>query len=83
MSGETTSKSGKTWIYVVGFLALVPLLYLLSVGPGFVLMARGLIPEAAFETAYLPLGLFVEATGTGGSIEGYLRMWTRLTGTPL
>ena len=33
MSDEATDKAGKTWLYVSGILAMLPVLYVLSAGP--------------------------------------------------
>lgn len=83
MSDEATSKSGKTWLYVVGILVGLPLLYVLSTGPVVVLAARRVIPESSIEAVYQPLIWFMETTGTVRSLDGYCEGWLRLTGTPL
>lgn len=83
MSDEKTSKSGKTWLYVVGIVLSLPLLYILSVGPAFVLAARGMIPMWTVEFVYLPLERFAEVTGTDSSVQTYVSAWFGLTGTSL
>lgn len=81
MSEEATGKSGKTWLYVVGLLVGLPLIYVLSTGPMVVLNERKVIPDSVVETTYGPLLWFVEKTGTYDAFEGYVRIWFRLTGT--
>jgi hypothetical protein len=82
MSEETTSKSGKTWLYVVGWLVSIPLLYVLSVGPIAVLVHRKLVPVSAVEPAYTPLFWLFEKTHTGEAMTAYMEAWMKLTGTP-
>ena len=82
MSNEATDKSGKTWLYVVGFLVGLAMLYVLSIGPAFVLIMRKVLPNELLGTFYRPLDLFVTTTGTNEAIKGYIMIWLRLTGTP-
>ncbi len=82
MSDDAPEKSGKTWLYVVGILVSLPLLYVLSTGPMVVLVARKVVPEPVLETFYAPLGWVAEHTGSDDLIEGYIGAWLKLTGTP-
>ncbi len=82
MSEETTSKSGKTWLYVVGILVLLALLYALSIGPAFVLVMRKAISNDVF-LIYAPLEWFASATGTDDAFKAYISVWFYLTGTPI
>lgn len=78
------SKSGKTWLYVVGVLVGLPLLYVLSTGPVFVLTVREVIPHSFFDTVYQPLEWFMRTTNTNGdALNAYVTAWFRLTGTPV
>jgi hypothetical protein len=83
MSEETTDKSGKTWLYVVGLLVGVPLCYLLSTGPMVVLKVRKIIPASAIEVIYAPLIWVMRETNTREAIEGYVVLWLKLTNTPI
>ncbi len=83
MSDEATDKSGRTWLYVVGILASQPLLYFLSVGPAFVLVARRIIPSSAFLPVYKPLIWVGTKTGTQGATLAYVEARMKLTATPL
>jgi hypothetical protein len=78
MSDETTSKSGKTWLYVV----VVVLLYAFSTGPAFVLVQRRTMPEASL-AIYLPLSLCCHVTGATPALVRYLKGWLDLTHTPV
>ena len=82
MSDETTSKSGKTWLYVVGLLVGLPLLYSLSIGPVFVLVMKNAISKDAL-LIYAPLEWFASVTGTDGTFKTYISVWFYLTGTPI
>ncbi len=83
MSDEATSKSGKTWLYVVGLLALLPLLYVLSVGPAVVLQKRGLISSTALHYFFDPLAQLVNTAGVGNAFASYLDFWMAMTNTPM
>ena len=83
MSDETTSKSGKTWIYVTGVFVSLPLLYALSIGPAYVLVERSVINQGVFETAFSPLEHFARTTDSGESFRAYIRTWLVLTNTPV
>ena len=83
MSDQTTSKSGKTWIYVAGILASLPLLYALSVGPATALLMRSTFSRAnssLFASTYKPLFSFAEASGTDGIVRIYQDACLRLAG---
>jgi hypothetical protein len=82
MSDETTSKSGKTWLYVVGFLVGLPMLYVLSVGPMAVLVQRKIIPNEPLVPIYAPLSWLAEMTGTTMEIVAFVECWMTLTATP-
>jgi hypothetical protein len=77
MGDKTTSKTGRTWLYVV----VVVLLYAFSIGPAFVLAQRRTIPEASL-TIYLPLSLCCHVTGATPALVYYLKGWLDLTHTP-
>lgn len=83
MSEETTDKSGKTWLYVMGLLVGVPLCYVLSTGPMVVLGMRKVIPEPAIEVIYGPLIWLMRETNTKEAIESYVVLWMKLTNTPI
>ena len=83
MSDEAPEKSGKTWLYLVGLLVSLPLLYVLSTGPVVVLAARGMIPESFIEAVYQPLIWFIDKTGQREPIDSYVEAWARITGTKL
>jgi len=80
MSDETTSKSGRTWLYVLGLLVGLPLCYLLSCGPVVVLYHRGVLSFEMLQSAYAPLG-WLEQHGFFGAIDSYVRVWMTVTGT--
>ncbi|MBI5799739.1 MAG: hypothetical protein HZA92_03295 [Verrucomicrobia bacterium] len=80
MSDEATGKSGKTWIYVVGFLIGLPMLYLLSVGPMVVLAERRVISNSSLD-AHRPLAWLIQITGTSEPLYAYVRVWCHLTQT--
>lgn len=80
MSDEAPSKSGKTWLYVVGLLVGLPLLYTLSIGPVFVLLMRKVISYDVL-LIYAPLNWFASATGTDNAFKAYISVWLYLTGT--
>lgn len=82
MSDEATSKSGKTWLYVVGLLVGLPLLYALSIGPVFVLVMKKAISNDVL-LIYAPLEWFMQATGTDDAFKAYVSVWLYLTGTPI
>ena len=82
MSDEATGKSGKTWLYVMGMLIGLPLLYALSVGPAAVLFVRKHLPTESVAIIYMPLELFAKTTGTQDVFVSYVRAWCQLTGTP-
>ena len=81
MIDEATSKAGKVWLYVVGLLALLSLLYALSIGPAYVLAVRKALPEEVLN-AYKPVGRLALATGTEDAFMTYISAWFSLTGTP-
>lgn len=83
MSDEATGKAGKTWLYVAGVLAALPILYALSCGPAYVCVERGLLPRAAFHASFEPLFWLLRKTDTVGPAEGYIVGWLKLTGTPI
>lgn len=82
MSDETTGKSGKTWLYVVGWLASLLLVYVLSLGPVFVLAVRKALPEEVLN-AYAPVGWVVDATDTKAMLLAYLNVWCQTTKTDI
>ena len=82
MSDEATSKSGKTWLCVVGLMVGLPVCYVLSVGPAAVLLKRAIVSREVFETVYSPVLWFGEKTDTRNALESYAYAWLRLTGTP-
>ena len=81
MSEETTEKSGKTWLYVVGLVLALPILYVLSVGPAVVLVGRNVVSNSTAKTLYLPLERFAHATNTEDVFGGYIEVWMNATGT--
>ena len=86
MSDEATSKSGKTWFYVVGLLLGLPVCYWLSFGPVTVLALRGWLPSSTDRfllSAYAPLVKFAEFTGTTPVLHTYQTTWLKMTGTPI
>ena len=80
MSDEATGKSGKTWFCAVGWLASLFVVYVLSIGPVFVLAARRTLPVEVLH-AYTPVVWVVAATGTGDAWRAYLRIWCQTTQT--
>ena len=83
MSDEATGKSGKTWLYFIGSFLLLPLCYFLSAGPAAVLVQRSMIPRSTFDKVFAPVIWLIEATGTGGLADAYVKAWLSLTGSPL
>lgn len=84
MSDEATGKSSKVWLYTLGFILALPLLYVLSIGPVAVLIFRGFAPksvESVLETLYMPLTPFAQATNTEGLFQTYVEVWLNVTGT--
>ena len=81
MSDEAPEKSGKVWLYVVGLLVGMPVLYALSVGPAAALNSRGVLPDSA-ETFYKPLFAVVGITGTQRAYTAYLDFWMTAFGQP-
>ena len=79
MSDEATGKSGKTWLYVTGILALLPVLYVLSIGPMAVLFLRKAVPEEGF-VVYRPLHWVAEKTDTSLALQTYMKSCCKLTG---
>ncbi len=89
MSDAATGKSGKTWLYVVGILASLPLLYVLSVGPSTVFLGRSALTPSVgsvgpsvgsvFYTAYDPLFWFADMTETKPMLKAYMTAWVRFT----
>ena len=82
MSEETTEKSGKLWLYGLGFLLALPFLYYLSIGPVVVLFARKIISEEAIAVFILPFEWGSKVAGTDFGIPAYARAWCHATGTP-
>ncbi|NBV25103.1 MAG: hypothetical protein EBS05_24680 [Proteobacteria bacterium] len=82
MSDESAPKSNRTWLYVVGIIAGLPLLYALSTGPVFVLYVRGVFLRESCAAFYWPLELLVASTGNTDSLWAYHKAWLDLTGTP-
>lgn len=82
MSDKATSKSGEMWLYAVGLLVALPLLYASSIGPVFVLMKRRVISNDVM-LIYAPLNSFGSATGTDDAFKAYISVWLYLTGTPI
>ena len=83
MSDEATSKPGKTWIYVAGILASLPLLYALSVGPATALLMRSTSSRensSLFASTYKPLFSFADVSGTDGIVRVYQDAWLRVAG---
>ena len=81
MSDEATGKSGKTWLYVVGVLASLPVLYILGCGPAAVMYRRGVL-RTPVSAIYGPLEKGVAGTSMNAPFESYVRLWMTLTGTP-
>ncbi|MFM8469897.1 MAG: hypothetical protein ACKODH_08005 [Limisphaerales bacterium] len=82
MSDEATSKSGKTWFHVVVALVLMPLLYVLSIGPACVCYHRGWLPVEVVVRIYAPLEWAIpHGSPMGAAIESYYEFWLNLTGT--
>lgn len=82
MSDETSEKSSKTWLYVVGLLVGAPLCYVLSIGPAAVLFLRGCAPKPLVTAIYGPLEWATHSSPLGPPLEGYIELWLQLTGTP-
>jgi len=78
MSDEATTKTGKVWLYVVGLLAGMPLLYVLSVGP--VLKVAAKLPEPATSivlSVYWPLD-WLRIHGPAwfqSGFDAYMALW--------
>mgnify|MGYP001589089644 CR=1 FL=1 len=84
MSDEATGKSGKTWRYAALALAVLPLLYWLSLGPTVVLAARHVIPEGALGNFYGPLNWVTHRVKFMNDLGGsYMELWLDMTNTPL
>ena len=84
VSDEPNNKAGKVWLYSLGLIVALPLLYVLSVGPAAVLIFRGFAPksvESGLETLYMPLKPFAQATNTEGLFQIYVEAWLKVTGT--
>jgi hypothetical protein len=81
MSEETSDKSSKVWLYTLGVILSLPLLYALSVGPAVALLLRGWASESVFESFYTPLISFVQATNTEGLWQSYCKVWVSATGS--
>lgn len=80
MSDEATSKSGNVWLHVAGILAPLLVMYVLSIGPVFVLAVRKALPEEVLN-AYAPVGWVVDATDTKEVLRAYLNVWCQTTRT--
>jgi hypothetical protein len=81
MSDESEPKANRTWLYVLGIVAGLPLLYALSIGPACVLVVRGVIPMDPVKAFYQPLEQFARCTGTSAAFGAYGEAWLNLTGT--
>ena len=82
MGDKTTSKTGRTWLYVVGLLVAAPLCYLMSCGPAAVLCHRGMLSIEALDSAYAPV-VWLQANGYSGEINAYVWFWLNATGTKI
>ena len=83
MSDEATGKPGKTWLYVAGALVPLPVVYVLSIGPVFVLLMSGLIDDGIIKSFFGPLEWFARVTDSGELVRGYIRTWLLLTHSPV
>ena len=83
MSDEATSKSGKTWLYVWGGIASLPVCYVLLAGPIVVLMWRRVLPSHFVRSIYGPFDQALHGTLVYPAWDGYLKAWMDLTGTTI
>ena len=83
MSDEATGKSGKAWLYYIGSVLLLPVLYFLSSGPAAVLVQQSIFSRSAFDKGFAPVIWLIETTGTAGPADACIRAWLSLTGSPL
>ena len=89
MSDAANSKSGKAWLYAAGGLMLLPLLFVLSIGPVAVFSERVIIPMGfsgrtvtlSLDNFYEPLFQFAMHTGTENALGSYVMTWFDATGT--
>ena len=69
-------KRSTPWLAIVLIvLVLLPVLYLLSLGPVVGLVDRGYLPQEPVAWIYLPLEYFVENGGAVGQVCGDAVMW--------
>ena len=86
MSDEATGKFGRTWVYCVGLVALLPMLYLFSVGPATVLLMRSTLSidnkpwRSLYASTFGPLFFFAQMTDTEGVLRSYQGAWIRMAG---
>jgi hypothetical protein len=72
MAREDRKSAGGYWV----LLALVPVLYTLSVGPVVSGCERlGLSPYTVFHTVYAPFAWLTDHTSLGGVIGWYVCLW--------
>lgn len=83
MSDEAPRKSGKPWFWAATVLCSVLVLYVASIGPAAILAERKLVPEPPLEMVYAPLLWVVEKADAEDALEAYVKVWGRLTNTPI
>lgn len=81
MSDEAKNNSGKTWLYVWGGIASLPVCYVLFAGPFVVLMWRRVLPPSLVRSIYGPFDQALRDTLVYPAWDGYLRAWMDFTGT--
>ena len=67
-------------IWIVAMLAVVFVLYPLSIGPAYVLLVRKPAPATAFKIIYWPLIQICKTGGFDESLNAYIVWWLRVTG---
>lgn len=74
MRDEPESKSDHR--AAIALVAMLPLLYVLSIGPVFALDRRGVIPASSFlEKFYYPIDWLYRHETFRGPIDQYLKLW--------
>lgn len=82
MSDAATSKSGKTWLYVVGAFASFLFVYVASIGPAIVFYQAGILSSDSYRATYEPLIWVAEKTFTTGLLVAYANVWCLAVGVP-
>lgn len=74
---KTDQKKLSVWPIVGGVLALLPALYVASIGPVYAL-PENWVPAETLLTFYDPLWMTAEALGLGPLLESYVELWLGL-----